>query len=341
MQTMNSSHEQKIAVVGVGYWGPKIVRNLVAQFPAHRIRICDANREMLDRIVRIHPDLSTTTDFSRIVEDPDVKAVMLALPPQMHFPMGMQVLNAGKDLFVEKPAALELAHVKQLVATANQAGKIFMVGHVYMYHGVIRAIDQFLRAGSLGKIRQILSWRTDMNLRHKNTNILWSLLPHDLTIARLWLSKHPKSVFLSAEKMRHTEYEDKAHVQIVYPEGVTMNVYLSWVDRVKTRRICIIGSQGILVYDEIENPDRFYVYDQKDPKPWPTGSEDAFERFIELGPPDQVLPPTQPLREPLAEEIAQYLKAITTRKAPPTSGSEAIEIGKVMQAVIEADSLPD
>lgn len=331
----------KIAVVGMGYWGPKIVRNLVSLYPGALVRVCDANREMLDRIVRIHPGLPVTTDIEKVLDDAEVQAVMLALPPTMHYPISMTVLNAGKDLFVEKPAALDLARVDKMVEKAAKNKRIFMVGHIYMYHGVICAIAKFLAEGKAGEVRQIFSWRTNLNLRQKNANILWSLLPHDISIARLWLHKHPEEAFLKTEKVSHVEYEDRARVVLRYPGGAVMNICLSWVDPVKTRRICVVGEKGVFVYDEIENPSSFYFYRNTDSEPWPLDPEEAQARLIELGAPDEILKPEGPFSEPLAEEVRHFVKAIETRQPPPTSGEEALEVGRVMQAVIEAGPIVD
>jgi len=326
----------RLAVVGAGYWGPKIIRNLVAIDADCLAWVCDIDQAALDGVKRDHPGIRTTLDFSEILKDPETDAVMLALPPDLHHDFALRALEAGKHLFVEKPMALTTREVREIVRYAGDAGLLLMVGLTYRYNVMIQRIGRVIREGHLGSIRSVFSRRTNLNHRPKHTSVIWSLAPHDVSILQNWFGSGPVELRARAERKRHPKFVDAAQIQLDFENGVSAHLDLSWVEPGKTRRIAVVGSEKTLVYDEISAPFSLYLYENGEGGAG--DSWDAVEALVRYGSPVEEIDEPPNLPEPLSNECRHFLECLASGKTPLTDGRCAIEVTRVIQAILAAVS---
>ncbi|MDP8223878.1 MAG: Gfo/Idh/MocA family oxidoreductase [Candidatus Lernaella stagnicola] len=325
----------RVAVIGAGYWGPNLIRNLYAVDPDCVSFICDRNQTRLDHLREHYPTLRMTTSIDEVLADADTDAVMLALPPVLHHDTALRALEAGKHLFVEKPLALSVEEAAEVVDAAVRARRQLMVGLVYRFNPMIDRILDVIDAGWLGEITRVYSRRTNLNLREKNSNIIWMLAPHDVSILRHWFGHTPRVESVTAQRIEHEDFEDQAQVRLTVG-GVRADLYMSWLDPVKTRRIVVIGTQGLLVYDETHSATAIKLY--RNPTP---GREldypiDQLEMMVRgLGAPFTAVHGDQTPIEPLAHEVQHFLSCLRTGNAPLTNGREALEVTQVIQTIME------
>lgn len=330
---MKAIETPKVALVGVGYWGPNILRNLCAADPECVSWVCDKNETRLAHLREHYPDLRMTTDFNQVLADPETHAVALALPPALQHSMALQALAAGKHLFVEKPVALSEKAVREVVDAARHADRFLMAGLIYRYNPMIDRIRELIRAGSLGKIIRFYSRRTGLNLRKKSGNILWMLAPHDLSILTHWFDETIRIRRVSARRVEHRRYEDQAHAQLDL-EGMRADIYMSWLDPVKTRRLVVVGTQGVLVYDECAAPRVVKLYRCAATDLGIDASIDELERFVHgLDAPQELIHADGDSAEPLANEMKHFLHCLRNGQTPLTNGREALAITELIETM--------
>ncbi|MCB9477839.1 MAG: Gfo/Idh/MocA family oxidoreductase [Deltaproteobacteria bacterium] len=320
--------------MGVGYWGPNILRNLTRLAPERVRWVCDADADRLDDIRREY-DIRTTTDLSDLLDDPDTNALMLALPPQLHHSVALRALEAGKHLFVEKPMALSLGQVREVVRVAEERGRLLMVGLTYRYNLAIDQIGAILASGRVGPVREVYSTRTGLNLRSKHANVIWALAPHDVSILAHWFGGVPERVRSKTRCVKHSGIEDVAEIEMDFAGGVSAKIGLSWIDPQKKRHIVVIGARGAVVYDEIAAHDRIDIYSPQALRfDWDGESTVAAPRIV--GTPEQTYELGMQYEEPLLGECRHFLECLDTGRPPLTGGRESVEVTKVIQAILTA-----
>ncbi|MCZ7583578.1 MAG: Gfo/Idh/MocA family oxidoreductase [Deltaproteobacteria bacterium] len=325
----------RIAVVGAGYWGPRLVRNLHRAAPDVLAAVCDLDPSKLEALAEDYPNLRTTTSVQSLLEDPAIDAFMLALPPHLHHDIGLAALKAGKHLFVEKPIATDVSRGRDLLNAARRVDRQLMVGLVYCHHPLVERARGLLAAGRLGRPTRVISWRTNLNPRPKHANILWLLAPHDLSIFSRWLGTRPNVVSTAMRRERHPDFEDVADVELVYPENVRATVRLSWLEPDKVRRILVAGDVASLVFDEMHAPPRITLHARgwKDGDPEPAPEPDAWSEY--LGEPSELLSLMEPV-EPLFLECRHFIECLKTGERPLTGGELALEVTEIIQSIQNA-----
>lgn len=333
---MNKAAFPKVAVVGAGYWGPNIIRNLMRIDPECLAWICDTNMEMLDRVSYYYPTVSLTMDIDKILSDESVKGVMLAIPPLMNHATATRVLAAGKNLFVEKPVSMNLNHVRELVALADEKSLALMVGHIYLYHQAIIGVGKQIKSGVIGKVRNIFSWRTNTNLRHKNTDILWSLLPHDCSILLDWLDRTPVEIAAKTWKINNGDTQDRARISLEFTSGCRAEIFLSWVNPVKSRRIIIIGESGAIDFDEIRSPSSALVYPMvPNVEGWTEEHGKDQDLLSGCGKPETKIFSEFP-SEPLYSECMHFLECVKNGTKPFTNGENALAVHELIHRIAQS-----
>ena len=240
----------RVGVVGLGYWGPQLVRNLYESPYADLVTVCDARPEALAQIGRRYPSLRQTTEFAEVLADSEVEAVVVATPISTHYPLARASLEAGKHTFVEKPLAGSLAEATQLAALAPDLGLVLMPGHTFLYSPPVQAIRDLIASGGLGEIYFVSTSRVNLGLHQSDASVVWDLGPHDFSILSYWLDETPVGVTALSRSCVMPDTPDVAFIQLEYASGIVANVELAWLAPSKLRRTTVVGSQKMVVYDD-------------------------------------------------------------------------------------------
>jgi len=303
--------EVRVGVVGLGYWGPNLVRVLVETPGVHLAWLCDLDESRIDRLTRRYPSAQTTTDLDDVLADPQVDAIALATPVPSHHPLGRRILEAGKHLLVEKPLAPSSAEADDLLDLAVAQDRVLMCGHTFLYSPPVRAAKQLLDDGELGDVLFVTSSRVNLGLHQKDVSVIWDLAPHDLSILRFWLQETPHTVSAIGRDSIVAGIPDVAFLNLQYPSEILANVELSWLAPSKLRRTVIVGSKKMLIYDDTA-PEPIRLFDHgvvyEDPETF-----GAYQLSYRTG---DILSPRIDTYEPLGVEMQTWVDAIRAGAAP-------------------------
>ncbi|MBN2315342.1 MAG: Gfo/Idh/MocA family oxidoreductase, partial [Sedimentisphaerales bacterium] len=253
----------KFAVVGCGYWGPNLLRNLVSLQESRVKLVCDTSVERLGHMQELYPDIETTTNFDDVVNDPEIGAVVIATPVRFHFDMARQCLEAGKHTFIEKPMARSSEECEQLIATARQQNLTLMVGHTFIYSAAVMRLKEIINSGQLGQIQHISSKRLNLGLFQKDINVAWDLAPHDISILLYLLDEMPVSVNCQGKAHVARDVEDITNMTLNYVDSVIATIESSWLHPNKARETVIVGTEKMLIYNDLEPTEKIKVYDKR------------------------------------------------------------------------------
>jgi predicted dehydrogenase len=299
----------RVAVVGLGYWGPNLLRVLGDSLDADIRWICDLDPERLGKYRRRHPGARVTTRIDRVLSDPDVDAVIIATPVHTHYDLAALSLQAGKHVFVEKPLAHSSELADDLVAIADARERIVMCGHTFLYSPPVRAIKRMISEGKLGDIYFISSSRVNLGLHQRDVSVIWDLGPHDFSILLYWLSEMPTSVRAIGRDSIVKGIPDVAFVTMSFASGIIANVELSWLAPSKLRRTVLVGSERMAIYDD-GAPEPVRLFDQgvvyRDPE--------TFGEYHLSYRSGDVISPRIESYEPLGLELADFIGAIRAQE---------------------------
>lgn len=240
----------RVGVVGLGYWGPNLMRVVSEMESAHLAHVCDRDPGRLERASRRYPAAHATADLDAVLADDSLDAVVLATPVSTHAALAEACLRAGKHTFVEKPLAASVAEATALAGLADELGLVLMCGHTFTYSPPVRAIRRLIERGELGEVYFVSSSRVNLGLHQRDVSVLWDLGPHDFSILRYWLGRAPDSVSAQGRDAIVTGIPDVAFLSLKYGSGVLANVELSWLAPSKLRRTVIVGSEKMVVYED-------------------------------------------------------------------------------------------
>ena len=294
-----------VAVVGLGYWGPNLLRVLGDNLDASVRWICDLDPERLGKYRRRHPGARATTRIERVLADPAVDAVIIATPVDTHYDLAARVLEAGKHVFVEKPLAPSSELADELAGMAAERDRILMCGHTFLYSPPVRAIKRMISEGKLGDIYFISSSRVNLGLHQRDVSVIWDLGPHDFSILLYWLSEMPTSVRAIGRDSIVKGIADVAFVTMTFASGIIANIELSWLAPSKLRRTVLVGSERMAIYDDgapepVRLFDRGVVY--RDPE--------TFGEYHLSYRSGDVISPKIDSYEPLGLELADFVGAV-------------------------------
>ena len=320
-----------IGVVGLGYWGPNLLRVLGDQFDAEVRWMCDLDTDRLAKYRRRYPAARATTRLDRVLADPDVDAVLIATPVHTHYTLAAQALAAGKHVFVEKPLAQSSERADDLVALARERGLILMCGHTFLYSPPVRAVKRLIEAGTLGDIFFISSSRVNLGLHQRDVSVIWDLGPHDFSILLYWLSELPTAVRAVGRDSIVKGIVDVAFVTMTFASGIVVNVELSWLAPSKLRRTVLVGSERMVIYDD-GAPEPVRVFDRgvvyRDPE--------TFGEYHLSYRSGDVISPRVESHEPLGLELADFVKAIQTDDQMAFNAAIARSVVRIVEAADES-----
>jgi predicted dehydrogenase len=240
----------RIGVVGLGYWGPNLVRAAADADDAEITWLCDVDHGRLSRLANRYPGARTTNDLSEILVDPEVDAVMIATPVFTHFELATRCLEAGKHTFVEKPLAPSGAEADELIRLARERDRVLMCGHTFIYSPAVRYVKGLLDDGELGDIFFLSSSRVNLGLHQRDVSVVWDLGPHDFSILLYWLEELPEAVRAVGRDSIVPGIADVAFVTLTFASGIVANVELSWLSPSKLRRTVVVGNRKMIVYED-------------------------------------------------------------------------------------------
>ena len=303
-----------VAQIGVGYWGPNLLRNLVANTNCRVNTVVDLSNERRRFVKNNYPAVATTDQIEDVLDDPDISAVIIATPVASHFDLTMKVLAAGKHVLVEKPMARTVEEVNKIAKLANRKSLVAMVGHTFLYNTAVRYVKQLIDSGELGEIRYIYSQRINLGRIRSDVDALWNLAPHDISIIQYWLG-NPLPVSVSRRGMAYiqTDVEDVVFLNLIYPHKVMAHIHVSWLDPHKIRQMTVVGSRKMVVYDDIAE-NKIAIFDKGIDRKAVLGEHmdfDAPNYFQFSHRSGDVLLPKLEWQEPLLVEIDHFISCVS------------------------------
>lgn len=318
----------RTGVVGLGYWGPNLIRNL-NDLDASELRwICDLDESRLQPMAKRYPAVHSTTCFSELLGDPELEAVAIATPVSTHYPLALAALQAGKHVFIEKPLAASTEEARELLHVAEERGLTLMPGHTFLYSPPVNIVRDLIRSGALGDIYFISMSRVNLGLHQSDVSVAWDLGPHDFSILRYWLDETPSHLSAMSRSCVFPDIPDVAFINLEYGGGAIAHVELSWLAPSKLRRTTVVGSSKMVVYDDVST-EPVRVFDSgvmlRDPQ-----SFGEYQLSYRTG--DIVSPAMHPA-EPLGLEMADFCNAIRTGDEPRSSASLGAAVVRMIEAV--------
>ena len=309
------------AVVGCGYWGPNLARNLAeaSEFRLHAL--CDRDPQRLRALSRYHPDACALQDFDAVLCDDAVEAVVIVTPPETHHPLVKRALQAGKHVLVEKPLATRLDHGRELAELAQASELTLMPGHTFIYSPAVNTVRELIQTDVVGDIHFITSSRMNLG-KYQRDGVVCDLAPHDLSILLYWLEQPVVEIAASGSSVFEQGVPETAFMTITFGGGTTANVQLSWLAPRKMRQMIVVGSRRMVQYDDTATDEPVRVYD----------------RGIEVGPPTNfgehqltyrsgdVVSPRVQAQEPLRLELDDFARAIRTGEEPRSNVALGLQI---------------
>jgi predicted dehydrogenase len=319
--------EVRFAVVGLGYWGPNLLRVLSDMPEAEVAWICDVDSYRLERFARRYPAARATGDIADVLADDTVDAVILATPVFTHFDLARRCLAAGKHTFVEKPLAPSAAAAEELLELADAADLVLMCGHTFLYSPPVREVKRLLDTDEIGDVFFVSSSRVNLGLHQRDVSVIWDLGPHDFSILLYWLDEMPEAVRAVGRDSVVPGISDVAFVTLTYRSGIVANVELSWLAPSKLRRTVVVGSRKMAVYDDgavepIRLFDHGVVY--RDPETF-----GEYHLSYRTG---DVLSPHLESHEPLAAELADFVAAVRSSCPLPDHARLACDVVRLTEA---------
>lgn len=319
-----------IGVIGCGYWGPNLIRNFAMLPDVCVTAVADLRRERLNTIARPFPTIKTlSTDARDIITSPDVDAVVIATPVSTHFSLGMDVLEHGKHLFLEKPFTATVEQAERLIEAADKRNLRIMVDHTFLYTGAVQTIKRLVDNGDLGDLYYFDSVRVNLGLFQHDVNVIWDLAAHDVSIMDYLLNRTPKAVSATGVAHFDSGIENIAYVTAFYENNLLGHIHVNWLAPVKVRKTLLSGSKKMVIYDDMEPSEKIKVYDRgidvvRD-------KDHIYNLLVEYRTGDMLAPKID-LTEALKKVATEFVKSINECRTPMTDGHAGLRVVRILEA---------
>jgi predicted dehydrogenase len=314
----------RVGVVGLGYWGPNLARNLAA-IPGCRLEwLCDESTDARERVARAFPDARATGDLDDLLGDPRLDAVVLATPVPTHAELAVRVAAAGKHCLVEKPLATDEAEAERAVTAAASAGKILMVGHLLEYHPAVGRLKELVESGELGALYYIYGNRLNLGKLRADENALWSLGAHDVSVVLYLVGEAPEECIAHGASYVRDGVQDVVFCYLRFPSGIVAHLHLSWLDPHKARRLTVVGARRMATFDDMLIEGKLTVYDKgfdEDTRSWG-------EYIARSG---DIFSPRIPSVEPLRIECEHFVQCVRSGSQPRSDGQSGLRVVRVLE----------
>lgn len=313
-----------VGVVGLGYWGPNLARNIEALEGVQLTWCCDERAEVRERLASVHRHARFTGELDDLLGDDGLDAIVIATPVPTHASLAVRVLQAGKHCFVEKPLAQSVAHAECAVDAARASHRMLMVGHLLEYHPGVRKLKQIAEAGELGEIHYIYSNRLNLGQLRADENALWSLGAHDLSVVLHLAGEDPCEATAHGESYMRPGVEDVVFAFLRFPSGLAAHLHLSWLDPHKERRFTVVGSQRMATFDDMELERKVTVYD----KGFDQSAGSYGEYITRAG---DIYSPRISNAEPLRLEVEHFADCVRSGERPRSDGESGLRVVRVLE----------
>jgi len=317
----------RVGIIGYGYWGPNIVRNFHSLEKCEVVAVCDKSADALRRAHRAYPGIELTTDFSHVLNSPDIDAVAVITPVWTHFELAKAALQNGKHVFVEKPLTSSSSQAEELIELAERKNLQIMVDHTFLFSGAVRKIREIVNAGTLGPLYYFDSTRVNLGLFQHDVSVIWDLAPHDLSIMDHIIEAKPEAVVATGGNHLNG-HADMAFVTVYFPGNVVAHINVNWLSPVKVRTTLIGGRDKMLVWNDLEADEKIKIYDKG---VHITTGEGVYNLLVSYRSGD-VWAPKVEQAEALKVELGYFIDCIMNGRKPSNDGSAGLRVVKLLEA---------
>jgi predicted dehydrogenase len=319
-----------IAVVGYGYWGPNVVRNIIERPEFRMMALCELDPVRAQSFSQRHPEITVESDLDAVLLDPRIQAVAIATPPRTHYHLVRRALEAGKHVLVEKPLATEVAHAEELIEIAEQGERVLMPGHTFVYSPPVNKVRELIHSGELGDVYFITSSRMNLGL-YQADGVISDLAPHDLSILLYWLDRPVTQIAVAGQSIFRKGVPETAFLNITFAGGATANVQISWLAPRKMRQMVVVGSKRMVQYEDTSPDESVRIYDRGLDVSMAEAPATFGEYQLTYRSGDIVTPRIE-AAEPLGLELADFANSIRTGEEPRSNSRLGLEIVRALHA---------
>jgi predicted dehydrogenase len=323
----------QIAVIGAGHWGPNLIRSFHTHTASEVAWVIDRDPARLEMVRVRYPDVRVSGDPADALGDPAVDGVVISTPTVTHYQLASTALRAGKHVLVEKPISARAEEADELCELADGAGRILMVGHVFLFNNAIRRVKDYLDEDRLGRLFYVSMVRTNLGPIRMDVNASWDLAAHDVAIANYWLDATPVAAAAQGGSWINQGIEDAVFANLFYPDGIMVNLHVSWLSPRKVRDITVVGERGMLTFDDMNLSEPLRFYDKRVTDDRTPGFVDTFASFRTSIREGDIHIPRVGIGEPLKAECDHFLECIATGKRPLSDGRSGAAAVRVLAAL--------
>jgi predicted dehydrogenase len=319
-------------IVGYGYWGPNIVRNLSTIGKARVHSVCDINTEACHKVKMMYPHVNVTDDFKSLIKSPDIDVISVITPVSTHYELAKKALEAGKHVFVEKPFTESVEQAERLIALANKKKLKIMVDHTFLFTGAVRKIKELLDQNALGNLYYYDSSHVSLGLFQHDVNVIWDLAPHDFSIIDYLIKNKPLAVTAHGVDHMKRGQENVAYIIVYFENNFMAHININWLSPVKIRTTCISGEKKMLVWDDLQADEKIKIYDRGVET---KSKEGIYRLLVDYRAGDMHSPHLEP-KEALRSELEYFVDCIMNNQTPINDGEAGLRIVKMLQATDES-----
>jgi predicted dehydrogenase len=333
LESTSSQHPNvvRVGVIGYGYWGPNIVRNISSLDNAHLVAICDQNPAALQRAGRLYPGVKMTADASEVLKSPDIDVIAVVTPVWTHFELAKTALENGKHVFVEKPFTSTSQQAEELIELAAKKNLKIMVDHTFLFSGAVRKIRELVDNKTLGSLYYFDSTRVNLGLFQHDVSVVWDLAPHDLSIMDFILREKPEAVVATGAK-HVNDLADMAFITVYFPGNLIAHVNVNWLSPVKVRMTLIGGKDKMLVWNDLEPDEKIKVYDKGVDI---NSGQGVYDLLVSYRSGDVWAPKVQQT-EALKYELGYFVECILKNETPVNDGAAGLRVVRLLEAAEES-----
>jgi predicted dehydrogenase len=318
----------KVGIIGFGYWGPNLTRNFYDIPVSELVAVADMKEDRLQRAHSLYPGVRLVKDYKELF-NLNLDAVVISTPPATHYPIAKDCLEHGLHVLVEKPMTINSLHAQELIDLAHSRDLTLMVGHTFEYNSGVLALKKYVESGELGEIYYIDMARLNLGLFQRDSNVLWDLAPHDISILLYLMGMNPVSVSAQGRPCVFENIYDVAYLSLIFPNCVTAFVHVSWLDPCKVRRVTVVGSKKMIVYNDVTTDQMLKIYDKGVEAPAYTDGFGEFHLNYRSG---DIIIPNIRTTEPLRQECQHFLDSIGNHTEPCSCGEDGLKVVKIIEA---------
>jgi len=324
-------HTVRFGVIGYGYWGPNVVRNLHGLEGSRLMCVCDQSANALKRAKQLYPHVEMTRNSEEVLSSPDIDAVAIVTPVWTHYELAKKALENGKHVFVEKPLTSKVEQAEDLIELAERKNLSIMVDHTFLFTGAVRKIRQLIEDGTLGDLYYYDSTRVNLGLFQHDINVVWDLAPHDLSIMDHVIRARPEAIVATGE-CHLNGFVDVAFITVYFPQNIIAHINVNWLSPVKVRTTLIGGEKKMLVWNDLEADEKVKVYDKGVSI---TSREGLYELLVNYRSGDMWSPQIEQV-EALRQELSYFVDCISNDHAPFNDGLAGLRVVKMLRAASES-----